>query len=144
MGSRTKARRRALDILFSADVRGIALEKSLSEASARADAEPQRPLPWTYAREIVQGIIAHRVEIDELIETYSQGWTLERMPNVDRAIVRIALWEMLYNDEIPLSVAIDEAVEAAKTLSTDDSARFVNGLLGAIAPITVPRADARK
>lgn len=97
-----------------------------------AEVEPERNPTWVYAREIVAGVVDHRVEIDELIETYSQGWSLERMPHLDRAILRIAVWELLYNADVPAGVAIDEAVEAAKSMSTDDSARFVNGLLGTI------------
>ena len=81
----------------------------------------------------MQGVIDHRDEIDELIETYSQGWTLARMPTLDRGIIRIGIWELRHNDEIPDAVAISEAVELAQTLSTDDSASFVNGLLGRIA-----------
>ena len=81
----------------------------------------------------MEGIGEHGDEIDELIETYAQGWTINRMPVTDRAIVRIGIWELLFNDEIPDSVAISEAVEAAQSLSTEDSAGFVNGLLGRIA-----------
>ena len=79
------------------------------------------------------GITEHGDEIDELIETYAQGWTISRMPAVDRAIVRIGMWEILFNEEIPDGVAISEAVESATVLSTEDSAGFVNGLLGRIA-----------
>src|SRR6478735_2113454 len=88
---------------------------------------------WLYVREILDGVIEHQDEIDEQIETYAQGWTLARMPAVDRAILRIGVWEVLYNDEVPDGVAISEAVEAATVLSTDDSAGFVNGLLAKIA-----------
>lgn len=86
-----------------------------------------------YAREIVDGVTDHREEIDELISSYAQGWTIDRMPNVDRAVLRLASWELLHNPEIPAAVAIDEAVELAKHYSTEDSARFVNGVLGKIA-----------
>jgi N utilization substance protein B len=133
MGARTKARKRALDILYSADVRQIGVSEALATAAERALSEPDREASWVYARQIVQGVVDHRVTIDKLIEEYSQGWSLARMPNVDRAIVRIAVWEILYNDDVPIGVAIDEAVEAAKTISTDDSSRFVNGLLAKIA-----------
>jgi len=88
---------------------------------------------WLYAREIVDGVTDHKDEIDELIATYAQGWTIERMPNVDRAVLRVASWELLHNLDVPTAVAIDEAVELAKEYSTDDSARFVNGVLGKIA-----------
>jgi transcription antitermination protein NusB len=82
-----------------------------------------------YAVEIVEGVLAHRERIDELLSTYSQGWTLDRMPAVDRAVLRIGVWELLYNPEVPPAVAIDEAVELASSLSTDESPAFVNGLL---------------
>ncbi|BDU10896.1 N utilization substance protein B [Aurantimicrobium sp. INA4] len=133
MSARTKARKRALDVLFSADVRDISLSEALEAEAKRAVNEPDRANSWLYAREIIDGVIDHGVEIDETIETYARGWSLERMPAVDRAIVRIAVWEILYNTEVPTAVAVDEAVEAAKTLSTEESAGFVNGLLATIA-----------
>ena len=139
MSARTKARKRALDILYAADVRQITVETALATEAERAASEPARAASWLYAREIVDGVVDHKDEIDELIETYSQGWTLARMPVIDRAILRIAIWELLHNDEVPHAVAIDEAVESAKTLSTDDSAGFINGLLGRIAQ-TAPSA----
>ena len=133
MSARTKSRKRALDILYGADVRGESINAALATATARALAEPQRSSSWDYARDIVVGITEHGDEIDELIETYSQGWKIDRMPAVDRAIVRIGLWEILYNEEVPDGVAISEAVESATVLSTEDSAGFVNGLLAKIA-----------
>ncbi len=133
MSARTKARKRALDVLFSADLRGLPLPQALAVEAERAANEPAREASWLYAREIVDGVIDHQDEIDEQIETYAQGWTLARMPAVDRAILRIAVWELLFNDEVPDGVAISEAVEAATVLSTDDSAGFVNGLLAKIA-----------
>ena len=132
MSSRTKARKRALDLLYSADMRQVPVEQLLVTEAERAVGEPERQASWLYAREIVDGIVDNRAEIDELIETHSHGWTLERMPAVDRAILRIGVWEIVYNDEVPDPVAIAEAVEAATVLSTDDSAGFVNGLLAAI------------
>ncbi|MBL5975219.1 MAG: transcription antitermination factor NusB [Candidatus Leucobacter sulfamidivorax] len=133
MSARTKARKRALDMLFQADVRGEPLAAIVAAEAARAAGEPDRQASWLYAREIVDGVADHREEIDELIASYAQGWTLERMPNVDRAVLRIASWELLHNPEVPPAVAIDEAVELAKEYSTDDSGRFVNGVLGKIA-----------
>ena len=133
MGARSKSRKRALDILYGADVRGDSINSALAAESAREDADPKRANSWGYAREIVVGITEHGDEIDELIETYSQGWTIARMPAVDRAIVRIGIWEILFNDEVPDGVAIAEAVESAAVLSTEDSAGFINGLLGRIA-----------
>lgn len=133
MSARTKARKRALDMLFQADVRGVPLDEVLQAEARRAASEPDRAASWLYAREIIDGVADHRDEIDELIMSYAQGWTLERMPNVDRAVLRVASWEILHNDEVPAAVAIDEAVELAKEYSTDDSGRFVNGVLGRIA-----------
>ena len=133
MGARTKSRKRALDILYSADVRGYSINEALAAETARADADPKRSNSWRYAREIVVGITEHGDEIDELIETYAQGWTISRMPAIDRALLRIGIWEILFNEQVPDVVAISEAVEAATELSTEDSAGFVNGLLGRIA-----------
>ena len=120
-------------MLFQADVRGEDLETIVEAEAKRAAGEPDRAASWLYAREIVDGVRDHREEIDELISSYAQGWTLERMPNVDRALLRLSAWEILHNPEVPTAVAIDEAVELAKEYSTDDSARFVNGVLGKIA-----------
>ena len=133
MSARTKARKRAIDILYAADVRQTTIPQSLAMEAERAANEPARMVSWLYARDIVDGVIDNSEEIDEQIETYAQGWTLARMPAVDRAILRIGVWEILFNDEVFTAVAIDEAVEAAKTLSTDDSAGFINGLLAKIA-----------
>jgi N utilization substance protein B len=133
MSARTKARKRALDVLYGADVRQISINEALATEAERAVNEPQRESSWLYAREIVDGVLDHREEIDELIETYAQGWTLARMPVVDRAILRIGVWEVIYNDDVPEGVAISEAVEAATVLSTDDSPGFINGLLAKIA-----------
>ncbi|QIM18525.1 transcription antitermination factor NusB [Leucobacter coleopterorum] len=133
MSARTKARKRALDMLFQADVRDVPIFDILHAESKRAANEPDRAASWAYAREIVDGVTDHREEIDELISSYAQAWTLDRMPNIDRALLRLASWEILHNPEVPVAVAIDEAVELAKEYSTDDSARFVNGVLGRIA-----------
>jgi len=133
MGARSKARKRALDLMYGADVRGESINEALATESSRAMNDPARATSWAYAQQVVVGITHHGDEIDELIETYSQGWPLNRMPAVDRALLRIGLWEILYNDEIPTGVAISEAVESAKVHSTEDSAGFINGLLGRIA-----------
>jgi transcription antitermination protein NusB len=138
VSARTKARKRALDVLYGADVRGESIAEALAREAARADAQPERASSWPYAREIVTGVADHLGEIDEAITTYAQGWTVARMPAVDRAIVRIGVWELLHNPEVPPAVAISEAVEQATVLSTEDSAGFVNGLLGRIA--SVPRS----
>lgn len=133
MGARTKSRKRALDVLYGADVREESINTVLAAEQSRADGDTKRASSWAYARDIVVGITEHGDEIDELIETYAQDWTLARMPAVDRALLRMGVWEILYNSEVPDSVAISEAVESAKLHSTEDSAGFVNGLLGRIA-----------
>jgi N utilization substance protein B len=132
VSARTKARKRALDILFGADIRQQPIAAMLDEEAGRAAAQPQRESSWPYAREIVEGVDAHLADIDAEIEAHAQGWPLERMPALDRAIARLAAWEILYNDEVPDGVAIAEAVESAALLSTDESSGFLNGLLGAI------------
>ena len=101
-------------------------------AATRAASEPARESSWLYAREIVDGIIDNRDEIDEHITTHSNDWKLDRMPAVDRALLRIGTWEIVCNDEVPTAVAIDEAVELAKELSTEDSGAFVHGVLARI------------
>ena len=132
MSARTKARKRALDILFSSDVRGDDLAVTIAAEAKRAASEPAREASWLYAREIVDGIIDHRDDIDDNIVTHSRDWKIERMPAVDRALLRIAVWEILFNDEVPTAVAIDEAVELAKEFSTDDSGAFVHGVLARV------------
>ncbi|WP_203138552.1 transcription antitermination factor NusB [Microbacterium sp. JZ31] len=133
MSARTKARKRALDILFSADVRGDELAVALAAEAKRAASEPARQASWLYAREIVDGVIDAAAEIDEQITTHSRDWKIDRMPAVDRALLRIATWEILHNPDVPTAVAIDEAVELAKEFSTDDSGAFVHGVLARIA-----------
>ena len=133
MSARTKARKRALDILFQADVRDEDLGVVLAAEAKRAANEPARQASWLYAREIVDGIIDNRDEIDEQITTSSKDWSLARMPAVDRALLRIATWEILYNDQVPSAVAIDEAVELAKEFSTEESGAFVHGVLARVA-----------
>ncbi len=133
MSARSKARKRALDVLYGADVRGEPLADALATEEARSASQPQRASSWDYARTIVEGVLEHGARIDEVIDRYSERWPLARMPAVDRAILRIGVWELLYNPDVPQGVAIAEAVEFATVLSTEDSAGFVNGLLGRIA-----------
>lgn len=132
MSARSKARKRAIDLLYGADLREISLNDAIAMEAQRAEAQPDREASWNYAREIVVGITEHGDEIDELIETYAQGWTIDRMPTLDRAIVRIGIWEIMFNEQVPDSVAVSESVRLASELSTEDSAGFVNGLLGRI------------
>lgn len=133
MSARTKARKRALDLLYSADVRGQSLVEALAAEAQRAAREPARKASWDYAAQIVQGVIEHLDEIDDTIRSYAQDWPLERMPAVDRALLRIGIWELLHNDEVPDSVVIAEAVESAGLHSTEDSSRFINGVLARVA-----------
>ena len=133
MSARTKARKRAVDAVFAADLRKISPLKLLDDvADLTADRQNQEAI-FGYAREIVQGVVDHHEEIDDLLETYSQGWALDRMPNLDRAILRVGVWEIMHNPDVPDAVAVNEAVELAKELSTEDSGSFVNGLLSRIA-----------
>lgn len=133
MSARSKARKRALDILFQSDVRGDELGVTLAAEAKRAAGEPARETSWLYARDIVDGVIDNRDAIDEQITMFAKDWSLARMPAVDRAVLRIGVWELVYNDEVPPAVAIDEAVELAKEFSTDDSGAFVHGVLAKIA-----------
>ncbi|CCH73577.1 transcription antitermination factor NusB [Nostocoides australiense] len=126
MAARTKARKRALDLLFEAEARGVNVGDLLAE---RLDAPVTEAPLNPYTATLVEGVVAHWRDINELLNTYSQGWPVERMPAVDRAILRIGAYEVLYSDEVPDKVAIAEAVALAKDLSTDESPKFVNGLL---------------
>lgn len=132
MSARSKARKRALDILFEADQRGLNADTLLAQRISTP--ATQHPLN-DYTVEIVQGVVSKWVEINELLATYSQGWTIDRMPAVDRAILRIGAWEVVYSEQVPDVVAISEAVALATTLSTDDSPTFVNGLLARLAEV---------
>ena len=132
VSARSKARKRALDLLFEAEQRGVNADSLLNERIASP--ATQHSLNQ-YTVEIVRGVVAKWVQIDELLATYSQGWTVERMPAVDRAILRIGAWEVVFSDSIPDAVAISEAVALAKSLSTDDSPTFVNGLLARLAEV---------
>lgn len=130
MGARSKARKRALDVLFEAEQRRV----DPLELLAARRAAPDQPFP-AYAGELVEGVCAHSERIDELLRTYAQGWTLERMPAVDRTLLRVAVFELLWRDDVPDPVVLDEAVELAKSLSTDESPAYVNGLLGRLASL---------
>jgi len=123
--ARSKARKRALDILFEAEVRGEPVLELLEQRIIEAS-----PPVSEYAAELVRGVQAHRGRIDELLAGHAEGWTLDRMPAVDRNVLRIGLYELLWADDVPDAVAINEAVLLARDLSTDASPAFVNGLLG--------------
>ncbi len=129
--ARRKARKRALDVLYEADLRDLPPRQVLATYIERI----AKPLPehMDYASGLVEGVAEHLDRIDELIASYAEGWTIDRMPVVDRNLARIAVYELLYVSEIDDPVAITEAVELAKQLSTDDSPRYLNGILGRIA-----------
>ena len=127
MTARGKARKKALDVLYEADLRGLS---AIEVLDVKADDAGQVVNPYT--SELVYGVVEHYDRIDDLLSTYSMGWTLDRMPAVDRNLLRIGTYELLWSDGVPPAVAISEAVELAKSLSTDESPSFVNGLLARI------------
>jgi N utilization substance protein B len=127
VAARSKARKRALDLLFEADQRGLDVIAVLRERLPGA----HPPIP-EYAVTLVEGVNEHSARIGEILATYSSGWSVERMPAVDRQVLRLGVYELLWADDVPDPVAIDEAVELAKQLSTDDSPAFVNGLLARV------------
>lgn len=133
---RHQARKRAVDLLFEAEARGLGAAEVVAVRTALAEANPDvSPLqPYTVAA--ARGVGEHAAHIDDLISSHLQGWTLDRLPAVDRAILRVAVWELLYADDVPEPVAVDEAVQLAKELSTDDSPAFVNGVLGQVMLVT--------
>ena len=124
MNSRTKARLRALEVLFEADQRNEDYIEVLRRRRLYTVAQIS-----AYSEEIIRGVRDHDEEIREFVETYARDWSFERMPAVDRAVLRIGAWELLYNDEVPDAVAISEAVGLVRVLSTNESPKFVNGLL---------------
>ena len=136
MPARSKARKRALDILFEAELRGTPVLDLLAERIALAS-----PPVSAYAADLVRGVTEHAARIDELISEYAEGWTLDRMPAVDRNVLRIGVFELLWAPDIPDGVAISEAVLLAQDLSTDASPAFVNGLLARIAELKPLRLD---
>ncbi len=126
MSARRKARKRALDFLYEADIRGASALELLALRPAEELSQGE------YVAELLVGVAEHRSKIDELITTYAQGWDMDRMPAIDRNILRIALFELLWVDGLDDQIAVSEAVEIATELSTDDSAKYINGVLGRI------------
>jgi N utilization substance protein B len=134
--ARSKARKRALDVLYESELRGTDAVATLAERLAQSDP----PVP-EYAVTLVEGVVAHRARIDEVLVSYAAAdWPLERMPAVDRNLLRIGTYELLFRDDVPEGVVISEAVELATSLSTEDSAKFVNGLLSRVAKDRTPLA----
>jgi transcription antitermination protein NusB len=127
MSARSKARKRALDVLFASDLRGedavVALDRAIAEGEGPTN---------DYTATLVRGVVEHRARIDQLLSSYSQGWAIERMPAVDRNVLRLGVWELLYADDVPDAVAVSEAMALVTELSTDESPHFVNGVLGSI------------
>jgi len=134
MSARSKARKRALDILYEADMRELAPLDVLATQTDRRAMEGEPELN-SYVTDLVEGVIANQVRIDELLSTYSMGWSLARMPAVDRSILRLSAYEVIYRDDIPDTVAISEGVALAQDLSTDESSSFVNGLLARLSEV---------
>ncbi|HEX5569639.1 MAG TPA: transcription antitermination factor NusB [Streptomyces sp.] len=130
MAARNKARKRALQILFEADQRGSSVTTVLADWIRHARTDDRQPPVSEYTMQLVEGYAEHADRIDELIASYSVGWTLDRMPAVDRNLLRLGTYELIWEDGVPDAVVIDEAVRLAKEFSTDDSPTFVNGLLG--------------
>jgi N utilization substance protein B len=127
MAARSKARKRALDILFECELRGLPLGETLEDRVLAGD-----PPVNEYTVRLIHGVAEHQARIDELVSTYAQGWTIDRMPAVDRNVLRIGVLEILYVDEVPDAVAVSEAMNLVRDLSTDESPAFVNGVLGNI------------
>ena len=134
MSARSKARKQALDLLYETDIRGTDLVTTLLERDVPSEGADARPIR-EYTRELVNGVSDNRRKIDELITTYAQGWDMDRLPAVDRNILRLGIYEILWSTAVPTSVAIDEALDLAKELSSDDSSKYIHGVLGRIASI---------
>lgn len=134
--SRHQARKRAVDLLFEAEARGLEAAEVAQSRAALAESNPEVSGLNAYSVNVARGVTEHAAHIDDLISSHLQGWTLERLPAVDRAILRVAVWELLHADDVPAPVAVDEAVQLAKELSTDDSPGFVNGVLGQVMLVT--------
>jgi N utilization substance protein B len=126
VSARRKARKRALDFLYEADIRGATALELLAARPAEEISQGD------YVQELLVGVSEHLVKIDELITTYAQGWDMDRMPAIDRNILRIALFEILWLSQLDDDIAVSEAIEIATELSTDDSAKYINGVLGRI------------
>ena len=134
MSARSKARKQALDLLYETDIRGTNLLETLVSRDIPAEGPDARPIR-EYTRELVNGVSENRRKIDELITTYAQGWDMDRLPAVDRNILRLGIFEILWSSAVPTSVAIDEALTLAKELSSDESSKYIHGVLGRIASI---------
>jgi N utilization substance protein B len=134
VSARSKARKQALDLLYETDIRGTNLVETLISRDVPVEGPDARPIR-EYTRDLVNGVSDNRRKIDELITTYAQGWDMDRLPAVDRNILRLGIYEILWSTSVPTSVAIDEALVLAKELSSDESSKYIHGVLGRIASI---------
>ena len=130
MAARNKARKRAFQILFEAEQRGAAPTAVMADWIRLARTDDRQPPVTEYTMQLVEGYSLHAERIDELLAGHSVGWTLDRMPTVDRNVLRLGTYELIWEDDVPDAVVLDEAVQLAKEFSTDESPSFVNGLLG--------------
>jgi N utilization substance protein B len=134
VSARSKARKQALDLLYETDIRGTNLVDTLNARDIPAEGPDARPIR-EYTRELIGGVSDNRRKIDELITTYAQGWDMDRLPALDRNILRLGIYEILWSTNVPTSVAIDEALDLARELSSDESSKYIHGVLGRIASI---------
>ncbi len=134
MSARSKARKQALDILYESDIRSSDALATLTSRDVVEDGPDARPIR-EFTRELISGVVEHKRKIDELIATYAQGWDMDRLAAVDRNILRLGIYEILWSEDLADGIAIDEALTLAKDLSTEDSATFIHGLLGRISSI---------
>ena len=134
MSARSKARKQALDLLYEADMRGASAAELLVTRDVVEEGPDARPIR-DFTKELIAGVTENKRKIDELISTYAQGWDMDRLPAVDRNILRLAIYEVIWSEELADGIAIDEALTLAKELSTDDSAGYIHGVLGRISSI---------
>jgi N utilization substance protein B len=134
VSARSKARKQSLDLLYEADIRKVDLLQLMTERDLLDEGPDARPIR-EFTRELISGVSEHKRKIDELITTYAQGWDMDRLPAVDRNILRLAIFEIVWLSELPDAVAIDEALTLAKEISTEESAGYIHGVLGRIASI---------
>jgi N utilization substance protein B len=134
VSARSKARKQTLDLLYEADIRGVAASDLLANRDFVEEGPDARPIR-DFTRELISGVSVNKRKIDELIATYAQGWDMDRLPAVDRNILRLAIYEIVWNKDLDDAIAIDEALTLAKELSTEDSAGFIHGVLGRISSI---------
>jgi N utilization substance protein B len=134
MSSRSKARKQTLDLLYEADIRGASAADLLALRDVVEDGPDSRPIR-EYTKLLVDGVVVNKRKIDELITTYAQGWDMDRLPAVDRNILRLGIYEIVWSADLDDGIAIDEALKMAKDLSTDESAAYIHGVLGKISMI---------